>query len=92
MSRQPFAQVAETHLVVRKGLFVLLAALLTLVVCQQFLYWTQAPEPLIHMNHATAAPRMTEASAQAGQLHGRLFAVESVDQVERSPHEPRWVF
>lgn len=92
MSRQPFAHVADTQLAFRKGLFVALAALLTLVLCQQFHYWTQAPEPLVHLTHTTTAPRLSELTAQGAAVQGRLQAVESVDPIEPAHREPRWVF
>ncbi|MFF7707194.1 hypothetical protein [Pseudomonas sp. NPDC007930] len=94
MSRQPFAtaDVVDFNLALRKGLSILLAVLVTLVLCQQWQHWTAAPEPLIHTHHTTALPRLSAASAQAGVAQGRLQAAEVVDSIDRAPSEPRWVF
>lgn len=80
--------VAAHH--VRQGLFASLALMLTLLATQQYHYWTQPAEPLIHTLHSMRAPAMNAVSASANQAN-RLQPVEESDQFKR-PSETRWVF
>ncbi|UFH49435.1 hypothetical protein [Pseudomonas sp. KNUC1026] len=92
MNRQHYESVAVSSLDIRKGLFALLATLVTLIACQQFIYWNQPAEPLIHTTHATAMPRLSEVSAHGDQANGRLQASGTVESFDQAPREPRWVF
>jgi hypothetical protein len=92
--KQPGQHNASVSLIaahhVRQGLFASLALMLTLLATQQYHYWTQPAEPLIHTLHAIHAPAMNTVSASANQA-SRLQPVEESDQFKR-PSETRWVF
>lgn len=74
----------------RQGLFASLALMLTLVGAQQFHYWTQPSEPLIHTLHSLQAPALNAVSASASQI-SRIQPVEQSDEFQR-PSVDRWVF
>ncbi|PVZ10624.1 MULTISPECIES: hypothetical protein [unclassified Pseudomonas] len=92
MNRQHSESVAASTLNVRKGLSAMLAMVITLIACQQFLYWNQPAEQLIHMNHATSLHRLSEVSANGNQVSGRFQASGTVETFDQAPREPRWVF
>jgi hypothetical protein len=75
---------------IRQGLFASLALMLTLLGTQQYNYWTQPAEPLIHTLHSMQAPAANAVSASATQA-SRLQPVEDSDQFPK-PSETRWVF
>ncbi|MFJ4195608.1 hypothetical protein [Pseudomonas sp. NPDC089534] len=79
---------------IQQGLFGVLALLVTLIACQQYLRWelSQTPEPLISMQH----PVQTHFSA-AGSRHAEDGALRMVDvgqpqPLDSAPREERWVF
>lgn len=74
---------------IRQGLFASLALMLTLLGTQQYHYWNQPAEPVIHTMHAIQAPAMTALSASSQVI--RLQPVEQSDQFQR-PRETHWVF
>lgn len=74
----------------RQGLFASLALMLTLVGAQQFNYWTQPAEPLIHTLHSMRAPALSAVNASGSQV-SRLQPVEQTDEFQR-PTVDRWVF
>jgi len=74
----------------RQGLFASLALMLTLFGAQQYHYWTQPADPLIHTLHSLHAPALNAVNASASQA-SRLQPVEQNEQFQR-PTENRWVF
>ncbi|WP_040260490.1 hypothetical protein [Pseudomonas massiliensis] len=74
----------------RQTLFASLALMLTLLGAQQYHYWNQPAEPLIHTLHSMQAPALSAVSASGNQAVG-LQPVEQSDQYQR-PAESHWVF
>ncbi|WP_263263531.1 hypothetical protein [Pseudomonas sp. RIT-PI-S] len=92
--KQPGQHIASVSFItahhLRQGLFASLALMLTLLGTQQYHYWNQPAEPLIHTLHSMQTPALNAVSASAAQA-SRLQQVDNSDQFQR-PTEPRWVF
>jgi len=95
MNLQSIARAYPSPLQVRQGLFAMLALLITLLACQQYLRWTAAPELIVQSQHRpgpslahfnAAAPVGTEVKGMSMHQAGDVVA----DQ--QAPRQPRWVF
>ncbi|SDS37100.1 hypothetical protein NLK61_12830 [Pseudomonas fuscovaginae UPB0736] len=96
MNRQLAAPLHISSLHVQQGLFALLALLVTLVVGQAFMRWTQ---PTVeHQRVFFQAPVQTHfsaigsASASGDRVAYSLTPVEQADSLGDLPRQDRWVF
>jgi hypothetical protein len=95
MTRQRAAQVRISPLHIQQALFGVLALLITLIACQQYLRWenSQQPEaPLISMQHATQSHFSAVRSSQAESASMRMMDVDQPQPLDQMPREERWVF
>jgi hypothetical protein len=94
MTRQRAAQVRISPLHIQQGLFGVLALLITLIACQQYLSWenSQRPEPLISMQHATQVHFSAVSSNHTETTSMRMMDVDQVQPQDQMPREERWVF
>lgn len=95
MTRQRAAQVRISPLHIQQGLFGVLALLITLIACQQYLRWenSQQPEaPLISMQHSTQSHFSAVSSAQDDNDTMHMMAVDQAQPLDQMPREERWVF
>ncbi|WP_025112293.1 hypothetical protein [Pseudomonas sp. H1h] len=93
MTRQRAAQVRISPLHIQQGLFGVLALLITLIACQQYLSWenSQKPEPLISIQHSTQT-HFSAVSSQAESASMRMMEVDQAQPLDQLPREERWVF
>ncbi|WP_213878155.1 hypothetical protein [Pseudomonas sp. dw_358] len=85
------AQAAVTPQQVQQGLFLMLAMVVTLLMCQQYSRWVEAhaPEPVaIHSMHSTHISPVLAKVDQAPAFQ----QVERVAEAGDQPQQPRWVF
>lgn len=94
MTRPRTAQVRISPLHIQQGLFAVLALLITLIVCQQFLHWenSQRPEPLISVQHNTQTHFSAVSDSQAESASMRMVDVDQLQPLDQMPREERWVF
>ncbi|EJN31710.1 MULTISPECIES: hypothetical protein [unclassified Pseudomonas] len=96
MTRQRAAQVRISPLHLQQALFGVLALLITLIACQQYLRWenSQQPEaPLISMQHATQSHfSAVSSSVQDDNATMRMVDVDQAQPLDQMPREERWVF
>lgn len=95
MTRQRAAQVRISPLHIQQGLFGVLALVITLIACQQYLRWenAQQPEaPLISIQHATQSHFSAVSSAQEDSAPMRMMSVDQAEPLDQLPREERWVF
>jgi hypothetical protein len=94
MTRQRAAQVRISPLHIQQGLFGVLALLITLVACQQYLRWenSQRVEPLISIQHSTQTHFSAVSSSQAESASMRMMDVDQAQPLDQLPREERWVF
>ena len=94
MTRQRAAQVRISPLHIQQGLFGVLALLITLIACQQYLSWenSQRSEPLISMQHATQVHFSAVSSNHTETTSMRMMDVDQVQPQDQMPREERWVF
>ncbi|WPO99835.1 hypothetical protein SFA35_00115 [Pseudomonas sp. HR96] len=93
MNRQGLVQAAAvTPQHIQKGLFVMLAVIVTLLVCQQYQRWVDAhtPEPVaFHSTHTQQ--HFSPALAQA-DTRPTLQQVEGTAPEQDQPAQPHWTF
>ncbi|MBV4486163.1 hypothetical protein HU727_011230 [Pseudomonas sp. SWRI153] len=94
MTRTIAAQVRISPLQIQQGLFGVLALLITLIVCQQYLSWenSRKPEQLISMQHTPQKHFSAVSSSQAENASMRMIEVDQAQPLEELPREERWVF
>ncbi|RBL69579.1 hypothetical protein C3E98_021225 [Pseudomonas sp. MWU13-2625] len=94
MTRQRAAQVRISPLHIQQGLFGVLALLITLIACQQYLSWenSQKPEPLISIQNSTQTHFSAVSSSQAESASMRMMDVDQPQPLDQLPREERWVF
>jgi hypothetical protein len=94
MTRPRAAQVRISPLHIQQGLFGVLALLITLVACQQYLRWenSQQVEPLISIQHSTQTHFSAVSSSQAESASMRMVDVDQAQPLDQLPREERWVF
>lgn len=96
MTRQRAAQVRISPLHLQQALFGVLALLITLIACQQYLRWenSQQPEaPLISMQHSTQSHfSAVSSSVQDDNATMRMVDVDQAQPLDQMPREERWVF
>jgi len=94
MTRQRAAQVRISPLHIQQGLFGVLALLITLIACQQYLRWenSQQVEPLISIQHSTQKHFSAVSSSQAESASMRMMDVDQAQPLDQLPREERWVF
>ncbi|WLH35760.1 hypothetical protein PSH79_00245 [Pseudomonas sp. FP2196] len=94
MTRQRAAQVRISPLHIQQGLFGVLALLITLIACQQYLSWenSQKAEPLISMQHHTQMHFSAVSNSQAESASMRMMDVDQAQPLDQMPREERWVF
>ncbi|MBT9264215.1 hypothetical protein KKQ10_04990 [Pseudomonas sp. MG-9] len=94
MTRQRAAQVRISPLHIQQGLFGVLALLITLIACQQYLSWenSQKPEPLISIQYSTQTHFSAVSSSQAESASMRMMDVDQAQPLDQLPREERWVF
>ena len=95
MTRQRAAHMRLSPLHIQQGLFVVLALLITLIACQQYLRWenSQQPEaPLVSMQHATQSHFSAVSSTQDERATMRMMEVDQAQPLDQLPREERWVF
>jgi hypothetical protein len=94
MTRQRAAQVRISPLHIQQGLFGVLALLITLIACQQYLRWenSQQAEPLISIQHKTQTHFSAVSSSQAESASMRMMDVDQAQPLDQLPREERWVF
>lgn len=86
------ARLSSLH--IQQGLFGLLALLLTLIGCQQYLRWeqSQVPEPLISIQHPVQTHFSAVAGRQAEDVALRMVDVDQPQPLDQAPREERWIF
>ncbi|WP_017902663.1 hypothetical protein [Pseudomonas asplenii] len=94
MSRQLAVPLRISSLHVQQALFALLALVITLIVGQAFMRWTQ---PTVeHQRVFFQAPVQTHfsaiGSASSDPVAYRLTAVEQAEPLDDLPRQDRWVF
>ncbi|WP_426237117.1 hypothetical protein [Pseudomonas sp. TWP3-2] len=94
MTRQRAAQMRISPLHIQQGLFAVLALLITLIACQQYLRWenSQQPEPLISIQHTTQKHFSAVSSTQADNASMRMMDVDQPQPLGDMPREERWIF
>jgi len=95
MTRQRAAQMRISPLHIQQGLFAVLALLITLIACQQYLRWehSQQPEaPLVSMQHATQSHFRAVSSSQDERVSMRMVDVDQALPLDQLPRQERWVF
>jgi hypothetical protein len=95
MTRQRAAQVRISPLHVQQTLFGVLALLVTLIACQQYLRWenSQQPEaPLISMQHATQSHFSAVGNGPDESQPMHMITVDQAQPLDEMPREERWVF
>ena len=94
MTRQRAAQMRISPLHIQQGLFGVLALLITLIACQQYLSWenSQKPEPLISIQHSTQKHFSAVSSTAAENASMRMMEVDQAQPMDQLPREERWVF
>ena len=94
MTRPRAAQVRISPLLIQQGLFGVLALLITLIACQQYLRWenNQHVEPLISIQHNTQTHFSAVSSSQADLAPMRMMDVDQAQPVDEMPRQERWVF
>jgi hypothetical protein len=94
MTRPRAAQVRISPLHIQQGLFGVLALLITLIACQQYLSWenSQKVEPLISIQHNTQTHFSAVSSSQAESASMRMMDVDQAQPLDQMPREERWVF
>ncbi|WP_166222154.1 hypothetical protein [Pseudomonas atagonensis] len=94
MTRPSAAQMRISPMHLQQGLFGVLALLITLIVCQQYLSWenSQKPEPLISIQHSTQKHFSAVSSSQAESASMRMMDVDQAQPLDEMPREERWVF
>ncbi|MBV4472604.1 hypothetical protein N8H74_03300 [Pseudomonas sp. B2M1-30] len=94
MTRQRAAQLSISPLHIQQGLFGVLALLITLIACQQYLRWEQSqqPEPLISIQHKTQTHFSAVSSSQTETTSMRMLDVDQPQPLGEMPRQERWVF
>lgn len=94
MTRPTATQVRISPLQIQQGLFGVLALLITLIVCQQYMSWenSRKPEPLISMQHSTQKHFSAVSSSQAENASMHMIDVDQAQPLDQLPREERWVF
>ncbi|QXI28667.1 hypothetical protein [Pseudomonas vanderleydeniana] len=94
MNRQLAASLRISPLHVQQGLFALLALLITLVVGQAFMRWTQpAVEPQRVFFQAPVQTHFSAiGSAASAPVDYRLTPVDQAEPLDELPRQERWVF
>ncbi|HWH88813.1 MAG TPA: hypothetical protein VNV36_18855 [Pseudomonas sp.] len=94
MTRPIAAQVRISPLQIQQGLFGVLALLITLIVCQQYLSWenSRKPEPLISMQHSTQKHFSAVSNSQVESASMRMIDVDQEQPLDQLPQQERWIF
>ncbi|MCF4997467.1 hypothetical protein GIW70_09965 [Pseudomonas syringae] len=95
MTRQRAAQMRISPLHIQQALFGVLALLITLIACQQYLRWEQSQQPeaaLISMQHSTQTHFSAVSNRQAENASLRMMDVDQTQPMDEMPRQERWIF
>ncbi|KPA89694.1 MULTISPECIES: hypothetical protein [Pseudomonas] len=94
MNRQLAAPSRISSLHVQQGLFAVLALLITLVVGQAFMRWTQptVEHPRVFFQAPVQTHFSAIGSASSDPVAYRLTPVEQAEPLDELPRQDRWVF
>lgn len=85
------AQASVTPQQIQQGLFLMLAMIVTLLMCQQYSRWIEAHTASPVAFHSVHMTHFSPASVQADRAPA-LQQVERTVEVGDQPQQPRWVF
>lgn len=94
MNRQGLVQAAQSSVTpqhVQQGLFLMLALIVTLLLCQQYQRWADAHAVAPAFHSATTQQHFSPALAQANQ-QPVFQQVEEVPSEQGATQQPHWVF